>query len=172
MVRIDCDEALNSYILKIRFKQWGKLWTPGNIRLRPIEDASKLEQRDHFIGAILCQLPGPTPVRQFATQKRYSFKKRKAYHAGVDKTLPTAFLFECYNPSPEAVRLSLTMRSVNDDVKIPFQRLVELESGFHRVRVGFDEISGVLDLHSPFNIEWFRMETKRKPYFISGSWNL
>src|ERR1700683_1746565 len=27
MVRIDCAEALNSYVLKIRFKQWGKLWT-------------------------------------------------------------------------------------------------------------------------------------------------
>src|ERR1700739_3086244 len=29
MVRIPHPDALNSYILKIRFKRWGKLWTVG-----------------------------------------------------------------------------------------------------------------------------------------------
>src|SRR5580658_10655938 len=113
MVRIDCEEALNSYILKIRFKQWGKLWTPGNIRLRSVEEASKLERRDHWIGTTLYQLPGPARVKQFVTQKRYSFKKRMAYQAGTSETLPTAFVVECYNPLPRTVRLSLTMRSLN-----------------------------------------------------------
>src|SRR5712692_4173004 len=26
MVRINCPRAINSYLLKIRFKRWGKLW--------------------------------------------------------------------------------------------------------------------------------------------------
>ena len=30
MVRIESPSAVNSYLLKIRFKRWGKLWTPGN----------------------------------------------------------------------------------------------------------------------------------------------
>jgi FkbH-like protein len=153
MVRVDCAEALNSYMLKIRFKQWGKLWTPGNIRLRSVEEASKTERRDHWIGTTLHQLPGPAVVKQFAIQKRYSFKKRNAYHASAGETLPTAFVLECYNPSPRIVRLSLTMRSVNDEVKIPFQRLLELKSGFQRIRLGYKEISRLFDLHSPFNIE-------------------
>src|SRR6202035_3225783 len=71
MVRIDCVEAANSYVLKIRFKQWGKLWTPGNIHLRSVEDAAKLERRDHWIGTMLYQLPAPAPLRHFATGKRY-----------------------------------------------------------------------------------------------------
>jgi len=45
------------------------------------------------------------------------------------------------------------MRSVNEDVKIPFQQLLELNHGFHRVRMGYEEISRFLDLRSPFNIE-------------------
>jgi FkbH-like protein len=168
MVRIDCDEALNSYILKIRFKQWGKLWTPGNIRLRSIEEASKLERRDHWIGTTLYQLPGPARVKQFATQKRYSFKKRMAYQAGTGETLPTAFVVECYNPLPRTVRLSLTMRSLNDEVKIPFQQLLELSPGFHRVRVGYEEISRFLDLRSPFNIELVPNEDRTETILYFG----
>jgi FkbH-like protein len=153
MVRIDCAEALNSYVLKIRFKRWGKLWTPGNIGLRSVEDALKLERRDHWIGTTLYQLPAPAPLRHFATGKRYSFKKRMSYGAALGETLPTAFVVECYNPSPKMVRLSLTMRSVDDRVKIPFQQLLELAPGFHRVRVPFEAIIRFLDLRAPFNVE-------------------
>jgi FkbH-like protein len=153
MVRIDCDEALNSYVLKIRFKQWGKLWTPGNIRLRSAKDALKLERRDHWIGTTLYQLPAPVPLKQLATQKRYSFKKRMAYQSSAGEATPTGFVLECYNPSPKLVRLSLTMRSIDDRVKIPFQQLIELTSGFHRIRVGYDQITKFLDLGSPFNVE-------------------
>src|ERR1700742_5408988 len=39
MVRIDCPTAFNGYLIKIRFKQWGKLWTPGNLNLHSIARA-------------------------------------------------------------------------------------------------------------------------------------
>lgn len=153
MVRIDCDEALNSYLLKIRFKQWGKLWTPGNIRLRSIQTALQLERRDHWIGTTLYQIPLPTPVKKLAIQKRYSFKKRMANQKPVGERLPTAFILECYNPSAKMVRFSFTMRAVDDRVKIPFQQLLELSAGFHRIRVSYEEIRKFLDLGSPFTIE-------------------
>ena len=92
MVRIDCDEALNSYILKIRFKRWGKLWTPGNIRLRSVEEASRLEQRDHCIGRHLCQLPGPVGESNSLLRKDIVSKREMAYQAGMDESLPTAFV--------------------------------------------------------------------------------
>ena len=153
MVRVDCPEALNSYLLKVKFKRWGKLWTPGNIRLRSTEDALKFEERDYWIGSTLYQLPMPVSLKRLVTQKRYSFKKRITYHGSVGINLPTSFLLECYNPSPKLVRLSLTMRSIDDRVKIPFQRLIELDAGFHRNRIGYEEISDSLDLRSPFNID-------------------
>jgi hypothetical protein len=64
MVRIECPEASNSYLLKIRFKQWGKLWAPASIRLHPIDKALKLEQRDHRIGSTLYQISLPTSRRE------------------------------------------------------------------------------------------------------------
>src|ERR1700678_2799336 len=57
MARIDCQEALNSYLLKITFKRWAKLWTPGNIHLRSVAHARQIENRDFYIGSVLYQLP-------------------------------------------------------------------------------------------------------------------
>jgi len=49
MVRIDSKGSLSGYLLKIRFKQWGKLWTFGNIRLHSLRTAARLENRDYNI---------------------------------------------------------------------------------------------------------------------------
>jgi FkbH-like protein len=168
MVRIDCPEVPNSYLLKIRFKRWGKLWTPGNIRLRSTEDALKLERRDHWIGTTLYQLSAPARLKQFATQKRYGFKKRMAQQGNTGETTPTAFIVECYNPSPKLVRLSLTMRSIDEQVKIPFQKLIELTPGFHRLRIDYKEITNFLDLRSPFNVELVPNEDEAETILYFG----
>jgi FkbH-like protein len=153
MVRVDCPEALNSYLLKIRFKRWGKLWSPGNVRLHTNEQAIRLEKRDYSIGSVLYQLPIPAGLKATVTGKRYSLKKRIASRPADAPDLPTAFLLECYNPESHSIQLSLTLRSSNEEVKIPFQKLVELEPGFHRIRVPVDEITRVLDVRKSFNID-------------------
>jgi len=155
MVRIECPSAVNSYLLKIRFKRWGKLWTPGNVRLSPIERAQRVERRDYRIGRALHQLPLPTAVKRLVTGKRYVFKKRMAQRrvAEGEFPTPTCFLLECYNPEDHTIRLSLTMRSADKHVRIPFQELIEVTPGFHRVRISRDRISNVIDLRSPFHIE-------------------
>jgi FkbH-like protein len=153
MVRVDCPEALNSYVLKITFKRWGKLWTPGNINLRNVEKALQIEQRDYRIGTLLYQIPVPAPIKGFLTRKRYSLKKRLAYRANTIELLPTSFLLECFNPGTEAVRLSMSIRLVDRNMQIPFQKMIELGSGFNRIRVPYREIARVVDLNRPFNIE-------------------
>jgi FkbH-like protein len=153
MVRVDCPEASNSYVLKITFKRWGKLWTPGNIRLRSVEEALRIEHRDYRIGTVLYQLPVPASIKGVVTGKRYSLKKRLAYRTNTSDLLPTSFLLECYNPGTEPVRLSLTIRSINEKLQIPFQKLIEVGPGFQRVRVPYLEIAGVVDLTVPFNVE-------------------
>jgi FkbH-like protein len=153
MVRIECPSALNNYLLKIRFKRWGKLWAPANIRLHPVAEAMRLEKRDHMIGQLLYQLPMPTGIKRLATGKRYSFKKRMVSRKVATSALPTSFLLECFNPGSETARVSLTMRSTDDRVKVTFQRLLELTPGFHRVRVPMAEITRLLDVRLPFNVE-------------------
>lgn len=153
MVRVECPAAINSYLLKIRFKRWGKLWTPGNVRLHASAQAERIERRDYRIGNVLYQLPVPASVKAMAAGKRYSFKKRVANRTAPASDLPTSFLLECYNPQSNSVPLSLTMRSVDQEQKIPFQTLIPIAPGFHRIRIPMSDISRVLNIRSPFSID-------------------
>jgi FkbH-like protein len=153
MERIDCPEALNSYVLKITFKRWGKLWAPGNIHLRPIKDSQRVERRDYQIGNLIQQLPVPAPARGFLTRKRYSVKKRLAYRTSAVDLQPTSFLMECYNPSSHSVSLSLSIRAIGEKHNIPFQQLIELKPGFNCARVPFNRMARVVGANTPFNIE-------------------
>jgi FkbH-like protein len=154
MVRVEDPAAANAYLLKISFKRWGKLWTPGNVRLSPPGQALRLEQRDHRIGTALHQLPLPAPIKQAVIAKRYNFKKRAAKEGSTGHVRPTCFLLECYNPQPHAVRLSLTMRPTSAGLLIPFQKLVNLApNGFQRIRVPIEEVSRYIDVGAPFDID-------------------
>lgn len=153
MVRVECPSALNGYLLKIRFKQWGKLWTPGSVRLYSLEKAQKLERRDHRIGSFLQQIPLPSGMKSVVSNKRYNLKKRIAGRPAPGAEQGTCFMLECYNPAAGSVQLSLTMRPDSADPKVPFQKLIEIVPGFQRIRVPMRDISTVLDLHSSFSIE-------------------
>jgi FkbH-like protein len=153
MVRIESPSAVNPYLLKIRFKRWGKLWTPGNIRLHTAEKAERLERRDYRIGSALQRFPLPSLVKITATAKRYGFKKRMASSASNGHAFPACFLLECYNPESHDVRLSLTMRAIDERSRMPFQKLIDLTPGFHRIRVPLEEITALIDLRQPFGID-------------------
>jgi FkbH-like protein len=153
MVRIDCPSVFNSYLLKVRFKRWGKLWAPGNNRLSPIAEAEKIERRDYRIGTVINQLLWPAPLKRFAIEKRYSFKKKMAQRQASGAPSPSCFLLECYNPANRAIQLSLTIRSVDERSKIPFQELIEVRSGFNRIRIPYDRVSAAIDFAIPFHIE-------------------
>jgi len=144
MVRIDGVDGLNSYLLKIRFKRWGKLWAVGNTRLYPLAKADAIKQRDRRIGTLLGILPLPSPMKRKFIQKRYVRKKNWAKTPNVSDELPSYFLLECFNPEEAIIKLSLTMRSEGEERNVPFQALIELEPGFNRAKILVPEISRVL----------------------------
>jgi FkbH-like protein len=153
MVRVECPIAVNGYLLKIRFKQWGKLWTPASLNLRPSKIADQIELRDRHLGKLLYELPIPMPVKRRVIGKRYSWKKRQAVQGSRKRNISTSFLLECYNPTGRTVDLSLTIRSIKREQKIPYQKLLSLSPGFQLVRIPTLEISSLVDLSFPFNIE-------------------
>jgi FkbH-like protein len=153
MVRLDCPGAVNSYLLKIRFKRWGKLWSPGNIHLLAQEEADQREQSDYRLASTLQRLPGPASLRSFATSKRYVWKKRRAFARKPSSFAPDFFVVECFNPGEQAINLSLTLRSANGAAAIPFQKLIAVPPGFHREKIPASEISKSFDLRAPFSVE-------------------
>jgi FkbH-like protein len=153
MVRVDSPTSINKYLLKIRFKQWGKLWTPGSLNLYALDKADRIENRDYSIGTVLYQLPLPPAIKNVVIDKRYSLKKRLASRSSRKHEVPTAFVLECFNPMDRTIPLSFTIRSFRKEEKIPFQKLIDLDPGFQLIRIPFEEISTVVNLASPFNVE-------------------
>ena len=154
MVRIESPSAANSYLLKIRFKQWGKLWTPRQYSTSSRRKSAKARNAGITASAALLQAsPLPSLVKIAVTKKRYGFKKRVADSAPVGEELPTCFLLECFNPLMQEVSLSLTMRATDQASNMPFQKLIHLTPGYHSVRVPLEEISRFIDLREPFGIE-------------------
>jgi FkbH-like protein len=153
IVRIDCPGSVNSYLLKVKFKRWGKLWAPGNIHLLSLSEADRAESLDQKIAKALYQLPLPHPVRNFASGKRYGWKKRLATNRRRVSAFPNQFVIECYNPGPRPISLSLTMRTSNSENKTPYQSLFQVYPGFQREIVPVPEICKYLDLSAPFSVD-------------------
>src|SRR5262249_54648141 len=82
--------------------------------------------------------------------------KQRIAHSGWfagPPRLPDAFVLEVYNPQDAIVRLSLVMTDANGPLgDRPYQRLIELEPGFRRVRIPYIEIEPHLDLGRQFTI--------------------
>jgi FkbH-like protein len=153
MVRLDAPQTANGYILKISFKQWGKLWAPGNVHLMPAGNARSLEQRDRRLGQVLYQIGVPAPVKRFAMWRRYDYKKKKAQSRHASAQLPEYFVVECHNPNAAAIALSLTMRPDDPSHPLPFQTLLTAAPGYSRFAVPTTDITRALDVHAPFSIE-------------------
>ena len=153
MVRLEAPETANGYLLKISFKQWGKLWTPGNAGLMPAADARTLEQRDRRVGQTLYQIGIPARVKRFAIWRRYDYKKKRAQSGRAAAAAPQCFVVECYNPNAGPIALSLTMRPDDPANPLPFQTLLTAAPGYSRFAVPMAAIERVLDVHAPFSIE-------------------
>ena len=153
IVRVEVPSSANSYILKIRFKRWGKLWSPGNVALHSSAHATQLEDRDYRIGAILQKLPIPSLLKTTAIKKRYGFKKNGARSVQNGGVSPSCFLLECYNPGPRTIETSLIMRPTDARTRMPFQKLLDISPGFHRFRIPLAEITALVDVRCEFEIE-------------------
>ncbi len=150
MVRIECPRALNEYLLKISFRRWAKLWSVAGLRLHKVESALRVERRDLRWTQLIQAVSWPA-LQRTLTHKRYSIKKHMAMWTARGQETPNCFLIECYNPNPQAVSMTLTIR--RDDNPIAFQYLAELRPGFNRHRVPINEIEGVISLSTNFQVD-------------------
>lgn len=152
MVRIDHKEGLSPYVLKLRFKGWAKLWTVGNLQLRPLPEANSQERFNIAVGAISRNAPLPAAIKPRLLGKVNYLRRRAAENAPPSDTRPDSFLLECYNPNARDITLTFTVRAVANGPR-PFQTMLPVRPGYTRAKLAFGEISQAVDLTSPFEVE-------------------
>ena len=145
--------SLSGYILEIHFKRWAKLWTVGNTRIYPLEEAKGLEDQDLDIAGRLSRISNP-PFQIHQIRKRYDDKKSWAAQPAPETAIqPDYFLIECYNPSSGIVSISLLMQALAPERKMAFQQRIEMPPGFNRIKVPLSEITPVLSTAEPFGVD-------------------
>src|SRR5437867_10944437 len=96
MVRIDIDDDVRPYLLKLRFKRWGKLWTVGNLaRYTPRESLQK-ERTNILVGGLARSVPVPQQLKSRALAKLGYLRRRAAEKAPASRQFTDCFLLECY----------------------------------------------------------------------------
>jgi FkbH-like protein len=153
VVRIDHQEGLNPYLVKIRFKQWAKLWTVGNLQLEPLSQAGKKERFNIAVGAIgrAAPLPGFAKVR--VLQKINYLRRVAAENAQGNGEAPDCFLLECFNPNERTIALTFTLRLRNRNEARAFQEMINVPPGYTRAKIAFSEIARSIDMSCPFEVE-------------------
>lgn len=153
MVRVDLEGPGRPYLLKLRFKQWGKLWTVGNLALYTPKEAGRRERMNMMVGAVSRSVPLPRPLKTRVLGKVAYLRRRATETAPVSGETPDCFVMECYNPNAKPIELTLTIRWRQPDSGPAFQRAVRVPPGFVREKVLCAEIRNVLDLSQPFEVE-------------------
>ena len=153
MVRIDQSPGLAPYLLKIRFKRWGKLWAVGIPHLFPLQSAQRQERMDLLYSGFLATLPLPRKYKRKVTQGHYNRKKEEARNLPPDGELPSYFMLECFNPNEFSVDLTISVFPWRAPAETPFQRKVAVEPGFNRHRISGSDIFSVVPADRPLNFE-------------------
>lgn len=153
MVRIDIDDDLRPYLLKIRFKRWGKLWTVGNLAGYSPEASLKKERSHIMVGALARAVPLPLQLKSRVLGKVSYLRRCEAENATHSQSDPDCFLLECYNPNQEAINLTLAIRTRHGESLRAFQRVIPVPCGFVREKINLRDIRREIDLSQPFDVE-------------------
>lgn len=152
MVRIDVDDALRPYLLKLRFKRWGKLWTVGNLAMYSPTEVGQKEKLNMIIGALARSVPLPRQLQSRVIGK-VAYRRRCASEMASPSGEPDCFMLECYNPNSRVIDLTLTLRPRQRESVGVFQRVIHVPSGFVREKVALRDIHREVDFSQPFEVE-------------------
>jgi FkbH-like protein len=153
MVRIDNEAGLSPYLLKLRFKQWAKLWAAGTLNLETPAEVAKKERLSIAIGSLARNAPLYTPLKSKILTRINVARRKAAEAAPPSAERPDCFLLECFNPNANTISLTLTVRSMGSGSISRFQKMLRLAPGYTRTTVAVDEIFSSLDPTQAFEIE-------------------
>jgi len=152
-VRLDNNQGLNPYILKLHFKRWAKFWTPGNLDLKTLSIAESKERKNIAVGALARSLPLPSPIKSRVLGKINYLRRVAAENAPQSNNRPDCFLLECYNPGDNSIYLTFAARLKDRSIARRYERQIEVPPGYTRTKIPFNEITSIIDVALPFELE-------------------
>lgn len=155
IVPLDGVNSLYTSAVAVKFKRWGSLMAKADVRMFPLGSVKKLAKKISMLERLGFIMPdgGVTVAGRKAPMTRliHRLKMRMIRKAAPNSALaPTHFVAEVFNPSEQILIFVLTIRaSTGEKMKTPFQRRIEVDTGFSRIRIEFSDISRFISLGTP-----------------------
>ena len=142
--------VLGGHVVRVRFKRWANITGRCRLPLLPVDKARREEWLLNKLASVATSMPRlGTSIGHPGLASRAVRRIKKAYiragEPGDVGPLPDYFLLEAYNPSDQAVKLSLVVSGTSElSKKMPFQRLLNIAPGFNRITIPFQEMNPLL----------------------------
>lgn len=154
MVIIDAPQSVNGYITRIRFKQWGKLWSIAHYHLFSPVISTIIEKTHLCIGYCIRNFPVPLRVKNFLRSTYLWVKSRFIRLSYNQKADPDCFLVECFNPNHFNISLLFSIRPDRNREFEPFLKRLECKPcTFTRHEIPFSEILEKIGTEKTFKLE-------------------
>jgi FkbH-like protein len=152
--RVPTPGASVPYLQRITFRRWGKLWSRGSTVLQPLDRADRWERINVALGAAAQYVAAPDALKRRLLGKLDHLRRNKLAHGfTASQEPPDCFVAEILNPSQTIVTLTLSIKGHSQGSPRPFQKLLTIDHGLHRERIGFDEIAALLQDSEAFDVE-------------------
>jgi len=153
---------IQNYVTRVAFKRWGQLMAYANVHMIPLQKAKRIERTVHKLDELVSRIPdyrlsirGRRGLSSRFTRKFKQSIARKGSFKNNAAGRPDYFVAEIYNPNSYTVDLSLSINNSDPDTyNMGFQQLLEVESGYCKYKIKFDEIEQRVDFNSKFNISF------------------
>lgn len=142
--------VLGGHVVRVRFKRWANITGRCRLPLLPVDKAQREEWFLNKLASVATSMPRlGTAIGHPGLASRAVRRAKKAYirtgGRADDGLPPDYFLLETYNPSDQAVKLSLVVSGTSElSKKMPFQRLLNIAPGFNRITIPFQEMNPLL----------------------------
>jgi len=142
-------------LMRIHFRQWGKLEGSGSLALVPLSAARHKEARTAGLDRLLAALPLP---RRFGNGIAFRLNKRRKREslAADGKVLPVQdrfFMIEGWLAEEGSIAMTVSMLPWDKAVEGFFQRQFTFAKGYNREIIPIQEIRRSLALDQPFAIQ-------------------
>lgn len=152
--RIPTPGASVPYLQRITFRRWGKLWSRGSTVCQPLDRADRWERINIALGVAAQYVAAPDALKRRLLGKLDHLRRNKLAHGfTASREPPDYFVAEIFNPSQTIVTLTLSIRGHSQVDPRLFQKLLTINSGLHRERIGFGEIAALLEDAEAFDVE-------------------
>lgn len=165
--------SLTGYLIGIRFKRWGKIWSPGNLALYPLDKAEKYENRMRGIGNKIRSLPfRNTTITGRSPSSVFRNRRRKWVESAEPCGPPASYLLvEVLNPANEPVKLQIEIQPESSAHGRPVIKDYLIED-FLRIKIPVSEIVQRIDMNQPFHIDIIPAATDHPVDLVFGTTEL